>query len=476
MAALEISVNGGAPLLLDWPDRNLQTYQVATDLGLQNGISLLEFLPLMLSCDRLTAHTPTGNVTLEGDNLAESFVSSFFLPLDEGGWDLSFSGEIIHGVELLEFRAELLDSRELDVWLSWEGVPELKKEIEQFARLHDCRIKAIDVPNIRSKLFTVLRGGGRVPDIVMIQSDYLPNFADSRLLQPAFVGNHPGISEKGWQAFTIDNQIWAVPLYLDTQLLFFNRDALLLDAPGLSTLSDIEKSAALLAKAGWIPMAWNAYSAYWLVPFLYAFGKAELIENNGSIRIDDAATRESVQYLIDLHNLNYLSFLERDAMIRLFADGKVAMILSGSYSIPRFEKMGIPFAVLPLPINDRTNLPLSPILDYKGLAIPRKSRNPVLARRLIQYLTGIGVQQRFSRHFSKLPANEDSWAVVRPNNQYFAILESSYRQGKSVPPSKAYLSFKNTMWKLLRLALTGAIPVAEAMEKGQQILNSNGGT
>jgi maltose-binding protein MalE len=220
------------------------------------------------------------------------------------------------------------------------------------------------------------------------------------------------------------------------------------------------------------PAAWNAYSAYWLSPFLYAFGKERLVEADGGLRIDDAATRRAVDYLLGLRDAGLLRVTERSAMVSDFAAGRVAMILTGSYSIPHFRRLEIPFRPLPFPVNEATGRAAAPFIDYKGLAITRRSRAPVLSRRLLQFLIAEGVQQRFCAALHKLPARTSSRTAVAEELAYFDALQRSYRQGVTVPGERAYGIYKNTMWKLLRFVFSGKMSTEEVLATGQRIIDT----
>ena len=456
------------------------SYPVKTRSGWELGISFLEALPLVVSCDRLIAAINDGSVVWEADepagDLALEFAGGSLIlngAPDDDGESVEFLGRRASGVRAIELRADLLDSTELEVWASWEGVRELKAEIARFAEMHGCSIRTTEVPDIRTKLITVLRGGGRLPDLVMVQSDYLPALVGARALQPLPLTLSRGVVDKGTQAMSLDGTLWAAPFYFDAQLVFANKGAIPQPIPEDWTLSDFEGIASDLAGRGWIPAAWNAYSAYWLVPFQFGFGKKSILEADGSIRIDDDATHRAVQYLADLQDRGLLAVLERDAMISLYVDGKIGMILSGSYSIPRLRELGPDFQIAPFPVNAETGKPLAPLLDFKGLAVARRSRNPLLALRLVQHLTGVGVQGRFPLSVAKLPANDEARELMRGEYPYYRALEASYDRGVAVPASHSYEIFKNTMWKLLRLVLSDQLTVHEALTKGQEVLDAN---
>jgi ABC-type glycerol-3-phosphate transport system substrate-binding protein len=430
------------------------------------GVSLGEVVPLFADIWEANAETASGVVKLPSQGLAERLFSIFLVP-SVRGTDLLVGDERYGDIRSLSFRGELLDRKELEVWIDWEGTRELKAEIARFAGFHDCSISVQEVPNIRSKVSTVIRGRGRPADLFMIQSDYLSEFVAARAVQALDYMDMTGLAEKGLDAFTLDRRRYAVPFYFDAQLLFYHCRHLLQSPPSSWRLQDFEVLCRELRTAGTVPAAWNAYSLYWLLPFQKAFGKESFIEKDGSVRIDDEPTREALQYILHLRDRALFEVMERDAMISAFTSGRVGMILSGSYSIPEFERIDLPFGTAVYPE------PLAPLLDFKGFAISGRTGNPVLARRLIQYLTGIGVQQRFTSTLGKMPAALSAWAIAEGENPYFQVLSESYRRGITVPAEEGYINMKNIMWRLLRLAITGRMGVEEVLSTGQRLIDEN---
>lgn len=452
------------------------TYPAASGPRFRAGISLLETLPLFTGVYKMEIEHAFGTETLEGDNLADRFCS-WMLFVNPDSLDLETDGKPFRRVREIRVWGEELKSDSLRIWIGWEGLPELRKELDRFAALHNVSFDVLEVPSIDSKLTSAARSGGELPDLCMVQSDYLPALTEGRVLQRLDYLSLPGLLEKGTDAFRKDGSVWAVPFYFDTQLFFYNPKLLqnVSEIPALKpgwTLNDFEMLCAALLQQGITPITWNAYSAYWLIPFQIGFGKESVLEKDGSIIIDDAPTRGALHYITGLREKGYLDIRERDGMMSRFFDGKVAMILSGSYSIPEFENLGIPFSAAPYPYNSDTGKYISPLLDFKAFAITRKTKAPVLARRTVEYLSGQGVQQRFCTTVSKLPANTQAWSVTELQNPYYKALFESYKIGTVIPPEDSYKIYKNTMWKLLRFAITGEMTVEETLSEGQKIINN----
>lgn len=456
------------------------SYKLSYRGSSSSGISLLEALPLFLDVYRMELEFKGGSAaavdtaeseTLRGGNLADRF-GEWYLTAADGAVDLLTETRTYRDLSRISVWGEEIPGDELTVWIGWEGITELKQEFSRFEKLTGVSLDVQEVPSIDSKLSSVARGGGPVPDLVMIQSDYLPEFTKAGILQKLDYMVPEHILEKGIDAFTRDGGRWGIPFYFDTQLVFYNPELVPEAPPGDWDLEEFEAVLQDLRSRGIAPITWNAYSAYWFIPFQLGFGKESILESDNSITVDDQPTKKALRYIIDLKESGLLDIREREGMMSRFLTGNVAMILSGSYSIPEFEKLGVPFAVAPYPYNRKTRKPVSPLLDFKAFGITKRTRNPVLARRVIEYLTGIGVQQRFTAAVSKLPANTEAWSMIETENPYYETLSRSYRAGTVIPPADSYKVYKNTMWKLLRFALTGQLAAEETLRKGQEIIDN----
>ncbi len=209
-------------------------------------------------------------------------------------------------------------------------------------------MRTVDVPDTRSKLLAVLRGGGRVPDLVMIQSDNLPDLIESKALQPLDRIDSGHIAGKGGAAFAAEGKAWAMPFYFDAQLLFYNRRMLPGAPPLLWTTADLEAMAAKIARAGKTPLSWNLYSAYWLLPFALGFGKPSIADSDGGVRPDDRGTKEAIAWILSLID---------DGLLEPERDARCA--LAGAEAIT---------TALP-PVIDDSRFGVAPIVPPRGKAI-----------------------------------------------------------------------------------------------------------
>lgn len=457
---------------------DLPTYPIPIGDEIYDGIALHDLIPPLLEAYQLDIYTESQKISFQNDDLAELFTSVYLV---NNFRDLYWQQKWYRNIIRLNINGIPVIDPQLEIWISWEGTRQLKNEIKLYTDRFGIKAKVTEVPKISSKLIAVDRAGGHIPDLIMVQSDYLPQLTDFNVLQNLDYLKTLPLVDSGRQAFLLAKKIWAIPFYFDAQLFFLNNN-IIEQLPELDwTLGDLTDLCRSLKQQGYLPLSLNAYSAYWLLPFQFGFGKENLFEKDGSLIIHDNPTRQALTYLLEQEKNGLFKSQERSAMMSFFLKNKTAMMLSGSYSIPQLKKLGMNFSVLPFPYNEKTKKHLSPLLDFKGLAIPKKTHNPVLARRMVQYLTGYGSVSRFIRPLYKLPANDLAWKTLGnlgpddhddQDHHVYKVLSYSREIGTVVPSDRSYTIFKNTMWKLLHFIFEGKMSIAETLNHGQNIITN----
>ena len=473
LGALTIAVGEEFSLAISPQELHSTGYPIEAGQPDRRGLSLCEIIPVLASAHRVVIEHGNGVTVVEDSGLADELGEWFVLGpapavlhTPRGEYE-----EILR----IDVHGYLLPSGPMEVWLSWEGAKQLEAEIDRYAQMHDLDIRVVEVPKSLTKIRTILRAGGRPPDLIMVQAEYLPELVGMRALQALDGFAESGLPLVGWEAFARDGRKWAVPFYADVQLAFTNPRLFGVVADSTWKLSDLEQRARRVLDRDVIPMAWNAYSAYWLLPFVLGFGSDSILGDDGGVRVHDEPTALAVGQLLHLMEEGVLVPLERDAMIAGFATNEIGLILSGSYSIPQFLRIGMNFEAHALPICDDTNRRLSSLVDYKGFAIPRRAGNPLLARRLARHLVGVGVQTRFAAAMYKLPslpaAERMILAAEADAEEFWQAMRLSRETGTAIPAAGSYGVYKDTMWKLLRLMLGGEMGIAAALEAGQRIMD-----
>jgi len=445
------------------------------------GISLDEIFPVMVEAWELKVVIGLDYFNLKDPELAE-LLPHYLLFIGKLQHDGSIQTAELPHIEL-DLIGEVSTEKSMEIWVSWEGINELKAEIQRFATMHAVEVHTLEVPKISSKLVQTQRGGGAVPDVVMVQADYINELVQSNAIQALDYLDSTALEKAGKASFSLYGKQWAIPFYYDSQIMICNADIFTkanINPTAIRNLSDLQKAATTIRDASVlkgsgqavVPMSWNVFSAYWLLPFQYGFGKTYLVESNGSIRVNDKPTIDAVAYLLSLIDQGLLSADERDAMLSNFVSGRTAIMLSASYMIPELIRLNVPFHVLAFPINQDTGRPIAPILDFKGFSITKRSRNTVLAKRLIQYLCGLGVQQRFPNAVYKLPALPGAMLGHASAEGVRNAIQKSASAGVGIPADIAYGVYKNILWNILRLIIDRKFTISDGLNEAQRLIDA----
>ncbi len=471
VSALDITLNG--ELRNSYPHGELtrRAYALPGENS-PRGMVLSDLFPPLYDAWELNIKSGGSQESLRIASFPDSINRTCLIEGSPGTWDLHWqNGQVFRDIRAIDIAGEKLLNTKLEVWISWEGTKELKEEIESYAARFGLEIHVTTLPDPASKYLSILRGGGDVPDLIMVSAGDMNRLIRTEALQtiPDWIASP--LDSRGNRTFQSGRKQWAAPFYYDTQLIFYNPDYIDLSRYPDLTLNRLESLASSLTGKVEVPLTWNAYSINWLIPFQAAFGKEEILNRDGTITVNDRPTRQALEYLTALTDTDYFKPLERDAMTSYFATGKAAVILSASYTIPLFQELGIPFGIAGFPRNETTGKQVSPLLDFKAFAITGKSRNPLLARALIGHLTGIGYQQDFPIALTKLPSNTEAANLVGDRNPYYRIMLDSAADGTVIPSQKSFTVYKNIMWKLLRFALSGQLTTEQILDRGQSLLD-----
>lgn len=320
----------------------------------------------------------------------------------------------------------------------------------------------------------------------MVESDDISTLMESKAIQNLdYIFNsseeNGSFFDKLKESFILGDKTWAYPFYADTHLILYNRKLIDFknntDSYKTLTLNDLKNMDEYVLAKEIIPISWNAYSGYFFLPFMMGFGKENFIEKDGTVRVNDVSSLKAIEYILTLEKESILDISERDAMTALFLEEKTSAIIGGSYMIPYLKSLGIDLGILTLPYNEADNCYIPPLLDIKGFAITRKSKNPVLSRRLIQYITNQKNQEEFCGELFKIPCRSEALDKIYANNgdgeDYSEKLRISVENGIAIPADKAYSVYKSTMWNILRFAISGQMKPQEALDTAQNIIDNN---
>ncbi|CAL1241533.1 extracellular solute-binding protein [Candidatus Methylocalor cossyra] len=317
--------------------------------------------------------------------------------------------------------------------------------LPEFERRHPgLRVQVQQIPwsAAHEKLLTAY-AGGTLPDLFQVGNTWLPEFwalraIDSLEARFSPVGVlpredfFPGILATN----EIDGQLYGLPWYVDTRLLFYRKD--------------------LLARAGFAepPRSWREWCAAmaairalpngehyplllpmneWQVPMILGLqlGAAPLRDGDRYGNFRSPAFGKAFAFYLELFRQGFAPAVAEAQIANLyqeFARGYVAMVITGPWNLGEFERrlpadLKAQWATAPLPGPDAEYPGLS-LAAGASLALARDSRHKAEAWKLMEFLAEPRWQVELYRRTGDLPARRSAWRspelVAEPRVRAFA--------------------------------------------------------
>jgi ABC-type glycerol-3-phosphate transport system substrate-binding protein len=211
-------------------------------------------------------------------------------------------------------------------------------------------------------LLSTAVGSGAAPDVAMVDGVWVADLAQSGFLYPLQDGDHDLDSQWEYAEFvkdlypafveanSLDGRLYGLPVKADASLLWYRKDWFAQE--GLEPPEDWD-DLVVAASHFLQPQVQEQYglahplvfpggtaggeaTVYNLMPFIWSAGGGLFDAESGNVALDGPGTRRALQFLRELVTRHRVSppdvaNYRWDTAPRLFASGKVAMALGGSY-------------------------------------------------------------------------------------------------------------------------------------------------
>jgi len=264
---------------------------------------------------------------------------------------------------------------------------------------------------------------GNPPDVMSIHGAYfMPMAANGSLLDldplikedasfdlPDF---YPGLVEQ----CRYQGKLYSLPRYTSVYVLFYNKD--LFDAAGVKYPDDALTWDDYLAAAKQLTVnspdpAKRRYGCvidFWgarIYPWIWSAGGEILDQSQKVCLLDQPATQEALQFLVDLR-LKYdvcppTTMADKKQNIAMFTGGKVAMFQTGAWDIQNMKDVKtLRWAVAPLPKRKKH----ATLLGMENYAIAAGTKHPQEAWELFKFLLDKKAQGVMATKLEKQPSRQ----------------------------------------------------------------------
>jgi multiple sugar transport system substrate-binding protein len=305
-----------------------------------------------------------------------------------------------------------------------EVVQELVPEFERRNPGVRVRVQQIPWSAAHEKLLTA-QVGGSTPDAAQLGNTWVPELHALGALEPLgaraaassaqAAAFFPGI----WETNVVDGEVYGVPWYVDTRVLFYRTD--LLAAAGYErppTTWAGWREAMRKMKARMSPTQYPILlpTNEWPQPVILGMQTgAPILRDGGRYGgFRDPRFRQAFDFYVGLFRDSLapaLSASEISNRYQEFARGNIAMVITGPWEIGEFKRR------LPPELQDRWMTaplpgPEGPGVSMAGgasVVIFRSSQHKELAWKLVEFLAEPAQQLRFYQLTGNLPSRRDAW-------------------------------------------------------------------
>lgn len=308
-------------------------------------------------------------------------------------------------------------------WGSVDEIALLKPLLADFTAKTGTPVELLHIPESYFQKLPILFASRQAPDVLFLNNMTLPSYADSGALLPldARLAVSSSLAEgdyfpQGLDAMRWKDALYAVPRDLSNLVVYVNREMFAkagLPVPQPSwTMADMRDVATRLSHGKGqervFGISFDKRPLFWL-PYLWSEGGDLFDADFSRSTLAEPQAIEALQFYADLAHRHHVAPREIDTgnapMAQLFAQGKLAMFVSGRWSVPGFRKsLAFDWDVIPFPTGKAGSIV---DVDASGWAISAQSERPDDAWRLIEHLAGKDASTRFSEGGLIVPARRD---------------------------------------------------------------------
>jgi len=376
------------------------------------------------------------------------------------------------------------DQTEITFWAMGAEGENIQPLIEKFENLHaDIKVKVQSIPwgAAHEKLLTAVAGQS-TPDVCQLGNTWIPEFqAIGALLALDSSIAHSSIIDKNkyfdgiWKTNVIGKNVYGIPWYVDTRLLFYRKDVLTkagYQTPPKSWDEWLDLSYKIKNLSS--PQQWR-YAVFfsliyndWAVPvILILCNGGRLLKNNDCYgAFDDPATLEALRFYMKFFedSLAIRSMTEVSNMYQGFYDGLFSMMITGPWNVSeirkRYPQLKDRWSTATIPARQNFNS----IAGGSSLVLFKNTRHPMAAWKLIEFLSQPEIQLEFFQLTLDLPAVKAAWNTdeIQKDQEMAAF----YTQLEHVVPTPKIAEWEQVAVKIqehLEQVIFGRISLEQAV-------------
>ena len=298
-------------------------------------------------------------------------------------------------------------------WGSKSEVDILKPILSDFENENpDIKVDFMHIPQNYFQKIHLLFASNTAPDVIFINNQYLPVYANAGLLEELHASN--GFYPKSLEALSLNGKLYAIPRDVSNLVIYYNKnifDKKHIPYPSANwTFDDFLKTAQKLTDQNTFGISFEEDPLFYL-PYLMSNGGGFLPD-----QINKPESQNALNFYADLRNKYHVAPLKSESasatMAQLFLQERLGMYLSGRWMVPKFrEEAKFDWDIAQFPKGTKGSIVP---LDASGWAVSKSSNHKQEALKLVNFLSSKESSEKFTESGLIVPAREEV-----ANSKYF---------------------------------------------------------
>lgn len=339
----------------------------------------------------------------------------------------------------------------------------------------EVNVTAIPWENAHGKIQTAI-ASGEVPDVSLIGTTWMGEFAESGGLDPTPAGlvEESDFFAGPWGSTVVGDTSYGVPWYVETRVLFYRTDLAQQagwdEAPRtwdelVQFAGDLETKAGAEYGLNLQPGQTGSWQTF--LPFAWSNGATVTTEDGTEYTLDTPEMVEALEYYKSFFDAGYAPtrMLDAGELESGFASGQFGAFISGPWHTALVEEVGVErdqYALAVLPGKD--SAPGTSFVGGGNLAVFKDSDNRDSAWKLVQWLTEPENQQAFYEEVGSLPAVTQAWETGElAEDERLQVFGEQLENTMAPPAVPTWEQVAAEIDSEVEKAVKGAVPVAEAV-------------
>ena len=286
-------------------------------------------------------------------------------------------------------------------------------------------------------------------------------------------------------SMTLNNHILSVPFATNNTAIFYRRD--LFKEAGISNLpqtwQDLQKVAKRLTRDTnndgrvdrqgiFLSLGKGEWTVFVWLPFIYSAG-GELINNKQPTLVTPGAIK-ALQLGADLvsNKIAMLSAPERGYEMDNFILGKVAMQVTGPWTLGQLANTNIDYDVFPIPVSKE---PAAVIGGENLFVFKSNEKREQASKKFLEYVLSEEFQTTWALKTGYLPINlksqqSNAYQEFIRENPVLEVFLDQMKYARSRPIIPKYTRLSENLGRAIEASLLGKETPKKALEKSQQRL------